>query len=251
MSSVANPAYLRTFSGVIWKLVYDAHYNQLALEIRSDSNLDWFYHILDLNKMSDHQVFLHDHVDWWSQLAGIYDDKLIIMKYEGQNNPGPGTLMICDHRNNKLEFSQEGLLIDSIESGKINGVQVEKEGKKKEFTLQLENTKRPQKEIQFPAFFKEGSKEFETIKDFVSSNTDHRIDMGTEYLEKDELIAFTYYSLKDKKLDRFMFLIKNGNLLLHQKTDEGMDGIATESFFLFGKFLIFVKNRNTLVIHEI
>lgn len=252
MSLGLKPTYLRTFSGVIWKMVYDPYYSRIALEIRSEASLEWFYHIIHLNDLTDQQVFPQKELEWWSQLSGIYSHNLILMNYENQNNPGPGTLIFYDFEKKQVVKREDNLLIKSIEANKIVTEKVSGESEKEEFEIYLKDKVPDPQEIGFPALYKTGTEDHEVVSTFVQKSFGTSLVADVEYYQNNSgQIFFSYYKENNSKMDRFMVVVNHGVVSLNEKIDEKMDGIATESFFLFGKFLIFVSNRNTVNIYEV
>jgi len=72
-----------------------------------------------------------------------------------------------------------------------------------------------------------------------------------EYLEiPDQNIAILAYTKQfEMKMDRFIILLLNGDVLLHQQIDEKMKGEAPNSFVILGNNLIFVENKKTINIY--
>ena len=241
-------SYLRSFSGVIWKLLLDPHYQQLALEVRSEQSLEMFYHVIDLSSFDEKIVYPPKQVDWWSNLLHAYGSRLFVMQYQDQNNPGPGTFLVYDYNHEQVEHSKQRVLIDKIEGPVVRGFFTEDDNQKP-FELILDSSDAPY-EADYPVLYPEGTGDFQTVADFVELQKKMRISLGVEYLEKRGLIVLSYYKKGNKKYDRYLMLLHNEQVKLDRKIDSDMNGLSTESFFLFGNKLIFVEERITLQVYE-
>lgn len=247
MSLGSKPSYLRTFSGIIWKIVYDPNHLKIALEVRSESELDVFYFIIDLEKNETYE-FRSKNLDWWCGIKGIFNDELIFIKHQNQTNPGPGDLIILNCKTDKVSHLESEFLIESINNGKIAGFKHGEEVEEK--VIQLQGSKHTNS-MYFPVAYSESAESFEIVKEYVNQEFKKvPVDL-IEYLELDDNIFFAYYTKEDDFFTRFFCWVKNERILAHFSIDKKMKGVALESFFILGKFLIFVKDRNTLEIHEI
>ncbi len=254
MTSSVSPDFNKSFEEIIWQICFDCQNDQILLELRNESSLDLHYHIISLDSYRHQNVAKPEKVDWWSSVKGLYGNLIAILQYEDQNNPGPATLIIFDYVNGTINKEISSFLPDRIDGNVLTG-RVYENHTEKGIKLDLndyvdgEKNKDPAK-VSFPFFIDAANPDFEVIRGYLEGIDTNPV-LGADYLEHGPNIFLSYYVKSTKGFDRFILWIYRGNIRLHEKMDENMKGVSSESFITSPNRLIFVKNRRTLVLYEI
>lgn len=245
MTSDIKKKYIRTFSGLIWKIVFDHDHLALGVEVRDESALQQDYFIIDVQNNCDRQLARIEQVSWWSSLLRISGDLLYILNYTDKKNPGPGELLAFNFAKSQMEKKTPDFTM-------IQNNEIELRGSSGGVELSFKNNLSDQSklEIIYPEYVHSTHEKYPSFADFLNSIGIHQI-IAIEYAEiLDENVAILAYTKQfNRQLDRFLILLLNGEVLLHQQIDEKMKGIAPNSFVIFNNNLIFVENKKTINIY--
>lgn len=192
---------------------------QTAIDDRSlaiDSRLGDRVHftVFDLESGDMKKQFSPDSIDPWHSLVAVEGDLLFLQYFENKKNPDLVSHLSLNWRTGE---AREGIMLPETES------------------------------INSPVWLSEGSESFDTIKQFLEKDAV----LGCEYLEKDDLVIFSYYLGKDASYDRFILALGDGAELFHIELDNELKGFAPGSFFTTENRLIFARHKNEINIYEI
>lgn len=241
--------YENEFEGIVWKVIPSADGKNLFLEVRQENLLAIQYYLLDTQKAELSPFWKPEEIDWWTSLVGGYGEKAATILMKDQKNPGPGILLIYDHKVEKLKKRVADFLLDSFDGLLISGTVFGSDGYIP-FEYAFENDSIRARDISVPVLYRQGNEDFDTVSMFAK-RFGHSIVLGVEYLELGDEIFFTYYVQSERTFDRYLCWLSNENLALHVRIDQKMSGIALESFITFQNKLIFVRDRSILSIYEI
>lgn len=102
-----------------------------------------------------------------------------------------------------------------------------------------------------PNHYEADSPHFKTLADFLQSKWDMITDGSCDYLETNDFFIISANSKSEKYYDLNLFVFDHsGNLLLREKLDSDMKGLATGTFFILNQTLIFVREKRNLVFYS-
>ena len=187
----------------------------LSIESRG-GNSNRYLSFIDLNSASVSRTI--DVSDWDPMfvLSGFKDENPLIIQFPNPKNPDSKIHHLLDLKTTQLKKENH-----------------------------LTETDFPP--IETPVLFNPGDDGFQTIANFLNKE----IILGSEYLEQQEAIIFSYYTESGESLQRFLTVIKEGETKLDLVQDEKMKGFGPGSFFTYQNRLIFVVNKRELTIYEI
>ncbi|MEM9325809.1 MAG: hypothetical protein AAGA85_09140 [Bacteroidota bacterium] len=201
--------------GVIWHLV-PAKEGRIALEIRSEDQLEVRFVVVDL-QTKDQASFESDVLDWWTALQGFGKRGLIFKRFADDKDPSKHEYFELLSTGDSKSATPE----DIVEAG-----------------------------LAYPQFYQAGSTSFQLVADYL---WEHKVKAvaGAEYTEWRDLIVVGYYQAVGDLLDRHLLALdREGVAVLHEKIDTGMQGVVFESFFTFTEYLVFVKERKELNVYR-
>lgn len=246
MSSDLVPFINLSFEGKFWQVKSDSATGKLAIEIRNEEEMSTTFYVVDIRTGAIEECWIPESLDWWSSLTGIYGDYLLISSFKGYDNPGPATLFIINRATKAIVEQVENFVFDSMINGTVSGYVFDEKKSKKTVTLETLGSLEVVQSL-FPTLIKENDQDFSLIVDYLDQV---KPVIGYEYLQIADKIFMSYY-VGQKKFDRYFVWVESGNEVLHLKLDEGMSGLATESFFIFHNKLVFINNRSSLLAYEI
>ncbi len=109
------------------------------------------------------------------------------------------------------------------------------------------------KACSFPLLYKEGEAYFEQVKQFLMAQLPSEPIGAIEYAETADFLFCAYYEKDDaEKLQcKLAVFDLEGNMYLHETLGSGLTGIGSDSFFIFGGNLYFIRNRSSFVIYSL
>lgn len=244
------------FPGLVWKLQLDESNKLVAIEVRDEKKLALSYYLINLKNAEVTEIGDVEGMGWWSSLSGIAYPYLYFSAYSNQEQPDPTLkLFHLDSREVTHEFPHfnltgfSGNYLYGYESGydvKQRTINISK-GVLEDWDGQLPAE---QKGMLYPDFFDVSDESAISIGKFLDS-IGVRPCLGYEYCEVGDSITLSYYIENGKKYDRFILVLRKGELIHHEVLDQGMDGLALESHVILGNLILYVKNRMKIYVYEI
>jgi hypothetical protein len=197
---------------------------------------------------------------WWITQEFVAGNQLMLSVYADTNNPDKKSLIVFDVELKKMSWWRNDFSVDAVDTLFIKGRDT-KFGHK-ELTLQLQTGKEIpgdsvvlQEQQNFdlirPFQYQEGNEHFETIRTFLNDKTGLLPVTILEYCEVNALIIVSVF-VKEGELANYLFVFsKTGEMVLKESLGEHLKGIASDTFFIFSGYLIFVKNKRELVSYKI
>ena len=168
---------------------------------------------LNLEKLFEEKLNIQP-IDWWTNLMA-YSDSLYISKYEDQKDPNRKRY----YRLGESEASE--IQFNDVPDAKV--------------------------EITQPSIFDLGSESLSTVEKYLSK----QLPLPCEYFEKEQKIIMSYYLRSKEAFSRYLRYLDGTEVILDCIQDESMKGFASGSFFVLSNRLIFVRNRNEIVVYTI
>ncbi len=251
MEPSINPKFEKEFTGLIWQIKLDSYSGNLSIEVRNEDNLDIQFFQLDPKIPSLKELWTPDSLSWWSSLVASHGPYTMLNSFEDQKNPGPGKFLVLNQDAHRIEHDLDHFEFIGISSNDLIGRTITDKGmEEKVLKLNLQDGSNLKLNLEYPGFISPDSNDFQTIVEYLNEFGVQPV-LGAEYFEVDENIILSYYVNSGRKFDRYICWLNSGNINLMHKIDEGMTGIAFESFLTFQNHLIFVENRSILKIYEI
>ncbi len=246
MEKASNPWFEEEFDGFIWRLI--PNQNSIFLEIREEKELIQHWLSLDMISGEIVKMWMPKQVTWWTSVLAVSGDYLAYHAFEDQQNPGPGNLTIINTQNHGVISEISDFLLDAQEPGHLIGT-ISQQGEMRPTKIPFGNADISLPKVLSPIYFPADEESFSIVSKYVQ-RFNHQAALGAEYLELDDTICFTYYVKSGTLFDRYLCWIKKGQTQIHRCIDTKMRGLALESFITFQDRLIFVENRNKLVLYE-
>nr|WP_255594513.1 DUF4905 domain-containing protein [Pontibacter sp. HSC-14F20] len=102
--------------------------------------------------------------------------------------------------------------------------------------------------VRYPHLYREGEIYYEQVRDFLVQELDCEPVTALEYAETDTCLVVSYYCrTNENKLDNFLAVFDlNGFSHLNELLAGAIDGVGSDTFFIFMRSLYFVQNKTSL-----
>ncbi|MCP2045276.1 DUF4905 domain-containing protein [Pontibacter sp. HSC-36F09] len=251
----------------MWRIRLDAPGGWLALEVRDADLLQARFYTLHLPAGQLQELKLPDPNTWWLGLEDVHEHVLYLHGY-GDRKLGQHKGIrafatdsgIALWQQPELAFygiEEQGLLAYDIsqESGELlllesgYGKTIQNDISQKEAADRVQRFHQIRfGAVQYPHLYREGETYFGQVRDFLAQELDCEPVSVLEYAETDTCLVVSYY-LKTgvNKLDNFLAIFDlNGFLHLNELLAGAIDGVGSDTFFIFMRSLYFVQNKTTL-----
>lgn len=250
------------FDAAIWNMVVSPEADALILELRDLQKKQVRFSALDLK--SNAFIWLNKVLDepWWVNLSLVARDVIVFTVYLDTNNPDKKGVVACALKdltplwwNNDFSVAALGESAITGFTSKFGLQQITLDvqtGQKREGSQEIRPI--PIRGLQKPNQYQEGSQYFETVKTFLLNHLNLKAVSALEYLETDKIIVISGYTENQGAGDLANFLIvlsRQGDVLLKESLSPQVKGIGSDTFFLLGDLLFFVKNKTELVSYTI
>ena len=256
--------FLHSFNASVWNIISHPDNAILFIETRNESELLATFHALDMKSGAFlwRELLLDE--PWWVGMSGAIDNILVLHAYQDGTDPEKKYLIGYDFRRQVELWRVSGFSWSYPEEGKLFGY-LEEQGERKPAKLHLETGKidwvpengppvmQPSAQdknigLQYPFHYTEESEYFGTVAEFLKMRIKSHPVKALEYLEYQDLIAISYYLYQDKTLANFLLVVNTQQeVLLHEKLQDGLEGVGMNTFFVMEDHLIYIKNKNQIV----
>lgn len=270
MSSQTNPVFYFPFKRLVWKLLIDESSSVLVAELRDEENREVNFAAIDLihKKLSWSSLPIKE--KWWLGLEALQNGLVLLHGYKDIQNPEHQGLYMFDVQAGKplweksvytfVRFWEGSVLVYdpqipdrqymklSPKEGNIVGEMNEEE------VLQM-LSKKPREErfnIANSHHYTPENKYFEKISGFIEAFTGKKPEGALDYLEYQRKIIASFYLKEGEKTVNYLLVVnEDGRVMYLEQIGSEVKGIGLDTFFLYKDLLIFVKNKEELVIFEI
>ncbi|SIT82991.1 DUF4905 domain-containing protein [Pontibacter indicus] len=251
----------------MWRIRLDTPGGWLALEVRDADLLQTRFYTLHLPDGKLLELKLPDANTWWMGLEDVYNRAVYLHGYGDRKLGQHKGIRAFATNTGKALWEQPDLAFYGVEERGLLAVNISQQGGE---LLLLEsgygNTIRNdigQKEaaervhlfhtvrfgaVQYPHLYREGETYFRQVRDFLVQELDCEPVSALEYAETDTCLVVSYYRrTAENKLDNFLAVFDlNGFLHLNELLAGAMDGVGSDTFFIFMRSLYFVQNKTIL-----
>ncbi|NJM25775.1 MAG: DUF4905 domain-containing protein [Bacteroidia bacterium] len=260
MSSV-NFNFSKPVSGTIWTTWVVPDKPWLLLEVRSEARRAVRFYLLDYK--TGEWLWQNAPVPepWWVSVAGVTSTTLVLHRFKGYESPERTALLAIDLAAPAVLWQREASSLVSAagdalrcSNGLDSTVQIVLDARTgKEIDLEAPNNVGAHKisPLVRPFQYLEGTPYFGTVSEFARTRLQLHPVGAVEYLEHGGLILLTLHVKQEELVSYLVVLTAAGEVLLNEKTNDNLKGIAVDTFFLLEGWLIFVKNGNELLSYKL
>jgi hypothetical protein len=253
-------SFSETLPGTVWRTLADPDHERLFVEIRNSDTKCVTFSALDLR--SSRWIWKEKSFEepWWISLAGISANVLLLTIYTDTNNPDKKSILAFEVSQQKVLWWKNDFSIALVSGETVTGV--ESKWGHREVVLDIytgqEVTEDPvvlpvQQNFQVirPFQYQEGSTHFNTVKSFLERKCDISAVFSVEYCEHQTLILISAFSGREDLANYLIVFNSEGEIVMKETIGEHLKGIASDTFFIFSGYLIFVKNKRELVSYKL
>ncbi len=243
------------FENKIWKLEFNPN-NGIGIETRDEDNLIVHFTMMDLNSLAVVAEYSMEDA-WWWKLAGINQNAAAYQKFKTPDSLEELAVMVLDFSNGNVLFDRDGCSFLYLNE---NGVIVldSEDKKKKQFNFQGEEIENniqadANNTVNYPFQYFEGDTHFTDVAEFLQKNRKVAPVKLIEYTENEVGIIISYYLYgEDKTLLQYLEIFDlEGKLLMTEKIGDRLSGIGVDSFLIYNKKIISIKNKRELTVYEV
>jgi hypothetical protein len=251
----------------VWRIRLDTVAGRLALEVRDSDVLLAHFYTLDCHSHTLTQLDLPERHTWWLGLEDAHQGLVYLHGYGdrklGQHKGIRALLSGTGEEawyNPDLAFygvDQDGILVYEAATPEAPLQLLEaREGKLLQSGISQQIaaarvgafSQQRYREVSYPFLYQEGEEYFDEVRVFLSQQLHCQAVKALEYAETDQEIIISYYLAGEKnKLDNFLAVFDlNGFLHLNELLAGGLNGVGSDTFFIFMRSLYFVQNKDSL-----
>ena len=249
-----------SFPGIIWNMLVDDTQQRLYFEVRNAAEKKVAFSALNLQNNQWLWKDVSFEEPWWVSLGAVAGDIVLFTVYTDTNNPDKKSLIAYHAVQKQMIWWHNGFSLRLANARYVRGIDARFPGK--ETVLDLLTGKPVQTDEldledsqNFPVIrpfqYEEGTGHFDTVSHFLKTRLSVEPVATIEYLEFEELIVMSVF-LKDQELANYLYAFNtSGELLLEEKLGENLKGVGLDTFFVFSRNLMFVKNKTELKSYKI
>jgi hypothetical protein len=258
------------FDSLIWKISVDVQQEILVLELRDHDQHSVDFAAIDLksNKVLWKGVKLEE--TWWLGLDQCYNGRVYLHTYKDPQNPEHEGIVALDIHTGKLAWkdisktfnhvSGDQLIVtegqeDARRYLKLNpadGKQIGEISLKEVFKMTSDKKETESGKIRNPFHFSSEHPYFSRITGFVKEITGEQPVIAADYMENGEQVIISFYLYSTDGMSNYLILVdEEGKVLLRECLGTHIKGIGFDTFFVFEKTLIFIKEKKELIFFKI
>lgn len=246
--------------GTVWRTLADPDEKRLFLEIRNSETKRVTFSALQLD--TTQWIWKEKSLDesWWINLAAVSSNIALFTVYTDTHNPDKKSVLAFDVTSEKMIWWKNDFSIAFASKTSVTGVDL-KFGHK-EVSLDLFSGQEIVKErvvlpvqqnfqVIRPFHYQEGSAHFDTVKSFLERKCKISAVFSVEYCEHHALILISVFTEPEDLANYLIVFNSDGEMVMKETLGEHLKGIASDTFFIFSGYLIFVKNKCELVSYKL
>jgi hypothetical protein len=258
------------FESLIWKISVDDQNNILVLELRNHDHRSVDFAGIDLktNKILWQGVKLEE--TWWLGLDTCYNGRIYLHTYKDPQNPAHEGILALDSKTGKVAWkdigktfyhvSMEHLIVTEGDDDNRKYISLEaatgKAGRefilKEVFKIVSDKKEQESAKTRNPFHFSADHSYFPKISDFVKEITGEQPVIAADYMENGEQVIISFYLYSNEGLSNHLIVVDDeGVVIFRACMASHTKGIGFDTFFVFEKTLIFVKEKKELIFLKI
>lgn len=252
--TLLQPIITQSFAGTVWRLEIDSLTDTMVVEIRDEAAKQTSFTSLDLAKGNVNFTGLQTPERWLTGVECVYDGVLLLHHYRHENGPEHKAIIAIDARTGAELWSNYSLAFDHLT---INGPTVYNTtlSPKKLALADVKSgtTKRPYDIV--------GDKPFEhniVIPYVVPAQQFLPGGLPAEpygnivhYHDHNKLRIVSLHTQKNGLLQQHLFITLGTDVVYQDLLNTGIQKLQPEAFVLHKNALIYIKNRNQIVVLDL
>jgi hypothetical protein len=246
-------------AGIAWKTLADPQEHVVYIEIRNPATRTVSFSGIDLASNTWRFQNISFEEKWWISLTAVSSGIILFTIYNDSQNPDKKSVLAYSIKAKEVVWWKNNFVISFVGHDYVTGVDM-KFGTK-EAVLDILTGESKGREMLVPSLqnfsiihplvYQESNPHFDTVKTFLNAKTDVSARFSVEYCEHQALIFISAFA-GESDLANYLFVFNSdGQMVLKETLGMGLKGIAHDTFFLMGGFLIFVKNKSELVSYKV
>lgn len=256
-----------SFQGQLWKIL-PGQYNLIVVECRNSQTRKVSFSAVDALKGTILWTVASPMDEWWTTMKEVTEGHVVLIAYNNPDMPEPKGVSVLDLKTGKVKWTlpevqyvqsdKEGVLINE---GTVDSASYRKMAWQTGHLLQAVNLKdlfkgfnkkEKNPSLKYPYHFDVENEFHSKVKDFIHQVTQDNTNHMIEYLEEREKLVISYYLCEaDVYTNKLCVTDDEGKLLSIHTLVTDAKGIGLDTFFVLSNVLIFIQNKDTLVIIEL
>lgn len=259
-----HATFSHTFEGKIWNTAFDefSPNNLLAIETRNESTRKVRFSVVNFKKQQIEFEDLNPENTWWLGMIGIFNEKLLLHRYSDFQKPEPLGIIAIDAFTGAVNWRLDEWIFLNCNGEAITAFQINDESQPvyESFDLKTgvkfhKNTAKTPLNTQTEVFpsvhYTENNEFFPAIFKFLYRLLGIEAQKAVDYSEFQDKIIISYYIYRGNSLNNYLLVTdRKRNILLNDLIAE-TDGVGIDTFSVYSKTLLYIKNKNQLVSYEI
>jgi hypothetical protein len=258
------------FDSLVWKISVDAQNDILVLELRDHNNRSVDFTGIDLknNKIIWQGVKLEE--TWWLGLDTCYNGKIYLHTYKDAQNPEHEGIIALETKTGKVVWKDTGKTFYHVSEEHLIATEGDEDSRKyigldpatgkeqheislKEvFKIASNKKEKENGKIRNPFHFSAEHSYFPKISDFIKEITGEQPVIAADYMENGEQVIISFYLYSVEGLSNHLIVVDDEGLVIFRACLAAhIKGIGFDTFFVFEKTLIFVKEKKELIFLKI
>jgi hypothetical protein len=255
------------FGAPVWRIRIDTAAGGLALEVRDSDLLLTSFYTLDCHSHTLKQLEVAEKLTWWLGLEDAQQGQVYLHGYGDRKLGQHKGIRALSAETGEEQWQLPGLSFYGIEERGLlaydpsapeaplllldmrSGKSLQNDITQKQASDRVEAYSRKRySSVAYPVLYREGEEYYEQVRRFLVQQLDCEPVRVIEYAETDNCLVISYYVAGEKnKLDNFLAVFDlNGFLYLNELLAGGLDGVGSDTFFIFMRSLYFVQNQVSL-----
>ena len=245
----------KSFEADVWDQNLSS--GRLLLSLRDTERMEASFSLLDLKTGTFEFEGLTFEENWWVSVYHFFEETVVFQVFEDTQDIESKSYFALDLTSQEAIWSLDGVItlgrqgdflqMKTPEEGVAPFWLDIRSGETIEFLPKEYLTEDIQNGERSPLHYTEEGPYFATIQTFLKDKLGVEALKACDYLEY-KSNAFIGYHIQGKGgLEHFVLVLtERGEVLLHEKREEGLKGLISGAFFIAGEQLIFVSGRKTL-----
>jgi len=246
-----SPHISEKFNGIIWRMEIDELSETIFVEIRNEAEKKVSFTAVNI---INGEVYFKDITTperWLTGIETAFDGVLLVHNYQSESGPAHKGLIAIDRASGNILWSNYTYAFDHLsEKGPV--VYNTLVQPRKLFLLDIKTGDTVGINQQFISNELKNNVQLPGIvsKEFLSSKLLPREPFGDwiHYFEYQNSKIVSYHAIDGQKLTQLLYIFDNDHLVFEDLLTEKIQKIQPESFIIYKRRLIYIKNKSELKI---
>ena len=247
-----------TLDSPIWEMHQSGDF--ILMATRDEEKLEVSFSLFDLQA----GAFLWKHIlfeeSWWIGITHFHEGMIAFHTFEGDQSFEKKSLFGFEIRDQEVVWVLEGYQPLETEGQSIFCIQTGDQNRQP-YRLDLKSGQIESFESKtfdvsesisihshHPLHYVEGTAAFDSVSRYLSVIMSAEPFGACDYLEHKDRTIVSFFEKQNDTINNQLVIFDNeGNVIYQELIDSDLKGLASDTFFIAGEALIFVKNRNQLI----